>query len=303
MPYSERLVVISGSSHPALATALAQRLGLATAKCILETFPDGECHVELNDEVQDKTAILVQTAAAPIGEHLLELALLADACRRAGARELTAVIPYFPYARQDRRKRRGEPLGVRVAAELLAAMGLSRALTFELHSAAAEAASPFPIEELHGAPLLARAIAGDLPRDAVVVGPDLGATKLAQRYARELGTPMALVYKTRTSGSEVVAERVIGDVRGLSPILVDDIIASGGTMVAAARALLEAGCRPAFTVVATHAVLAEPALKQLAQLPVERLVVTNTLPVRGAFPFDVRQIDVSSAIASALTAA
>jgi len=179
-------------------------------------------------------------------------------------------------------------------------MRLNRAVTFDLHSAAAEASLPFPVEELCAVPQLARALRERPTRDAVVVGPDLGASRLAHRYAQELGLPMALVHKTRISGAEVVAERVIGDVRGLRPILVDDIIASGSTMVAAARALLEAGCQPELTVVSTHAVLAGAAVEQLARLPIERLVVSNTLPVRRTFPFDVEPVDVAPTIASAI---
>jgi ribose-phosphate pyrophosphokinase len=301
MAYSKRPVLLSGSSHPELGLALARALDLPPVDCLIESFPDGERHVQVKEDLTGRQALVLQTGAPPIGEHLLELSLLADACRRAGASEVVAVIPYFPYSRQDRRKHRGEPIGVRVVANLLAAMQLSRAITFDLHSAVTEASLPFPTLELCAVPLLARAVSERSTQGAVVVGPDLGASKLVQRYAQELGAPMAMVHKTRISGAEVVAERVIGDVRGLRPILVDDIIASGGTMLAAATALLEAGCRPELTVVATHAVLAGPALEQLARLPIERLVVSNTLPLRGPFPFEVVQVDVAPTIATAIT--
>jgi ribose-phosphate pyrophosphokinase len=293
-------VVLAGSSHPGFARALTRALDLPAGRCRIEIFPDGERQVELGENVEGRVAIILQTGAAPVGEHLLEFSLLADACRRGGAREIVAVLPYFPYSRQDGRRWAAEALGVRVIADLLAAMRVSRAISFDLHSLATAAALSFPIEELCAAPALTLALAEGLPRQAVVVGPDLGAAKLARRYAEALGVPLALVHKKRVGGNEVHADGVIGDVRGLRPILVDDIIASGGTMIAAARLLVEAGCRPEFTVVATHGVLVQAAVQQLASLPIQRLVVSNTLPLPENLPFETMVVDVAPIVAATI---
>ena len=181
---------------------------------ILERFPDGELHIELQESVRGHEVYLVQPTCPPVDEHLLELLLLADACRRAGAIHLTAVIPYFGYARQDRRAHGREPLSARLIADLLVSSGIQRLVAVDLHSQGVESAFAIPVEHVSAVPLLAEAVRFSVSRNAVIVSPDLGAVKMAERYARILDLPVAIVHKTRLSGAEVAVQRIVGDVRG-----------------------------------------------------------------------------------------
>jgi ribose-phosphate pyrophosphokinase len=275
------LTVLAGSAHPALAGAVAQRVGVAPGTVAAARFPDGEMHVAVRDSVRGHDVYLIQPTGPPCETHLLELLLLADACRRAGAGRLTAIVPYLGYARQDRRAGGREPLGARVIAELLATGRFERLVVVDLHSPALEGAFGIPVEHVTAVPALAEATR-EVPTNGVVVAPDLGAARLADRYARLFDLTTALVHKTRVSGVEVVARHVSGDVRGRSPVIVDDMISTGATIVAAVDALHAAGSERDVRVIATHALLVGGALERLAALPLRRLTVTDTLPAGAA---------------------
>jgi ribose-phosphate pyrophosphokinase len=222
---------------------------------------------------------IVQSTSPPVERHLLELLLIADACQRAGAARVTAVIPYLGYARQDRRTGAGEAAGARVVADLIGTRGFARLVVLDLHSAAVEGCFAAPLEHLTAVPALVAAVATARPDNGVVVAPDRGAVKLAARYAKALALPTAIVHKIRHSGTEVEARSIMGDVRGRAAIIVDDMISTGGTMAAAAAAVARAGCEPGLTLVATHGLLVGPAVVRLRDLPVERLIVTDSVPV------------------------
>jgi ribose-phosphate pyrophosphokinase len=299
------VVILSGSAHPALAGALARRLGLAggAAALSVERFPDGEIRVEAGG-VRGRAVFLVQTLVAPVGDGLLELLLAADACRRAGAASVSAAIPYLAYARQDRRTREGEPLGARVVADVVSTGGFDRVLVVDLHVPAVEGLFRAPVEQLTAVPLLAEALArtagGEAPAPAVLVAPDLGAVKLAHRYAARLGLPVAIVHKTRQTGADVTVESVVGDVRGLRPILVDDMVATAGTVAEAARAVIAAGALPDVTVAATHGLFVGPAGARLRALPINRIVVADTLPRHAGWPPAVETVPIDSLLADAV---
>ena len=278
------LAIFAGSSNPTLAEGIAVALGVALGERMMERYPDGELHVELQESVRGRDVFLVQPTAPPVEEHLLELLLLADACHRAGARRLTAVIPYFGYARQDRRVSGRQPVGARVVADLIGTSAVERVVAVDLHSAAVEAALPVPLEHLSAVPLLADAARASDGVDRVVVAPDLGATKLAEQYATRLGLPVAIVHKTRLGGDSVIVQRITGEVRDRAPLVVDDMISTGGTIAAAVDAVLQAGGRPDVTVVATHALLVGPALDRLARLPLRRLIVTDSVQLPEVLP-------------------
>ncbi len=283
------LTLLAGSANPPLAQAVALALGQQLGAMVVHRFPDGELHIEIGESVRDHDVYLIQPTSPPVGEHLLELMLVVDACRRAGASRVTAVIPYFGYARQDRRATGREPVSARLVADLLQTCGLDRLVTVDLHTSSIEGFFAIPLEHLSAVSLLTETVRSVVDSSSVVVSPDLGAVKLAERYAARLGLPVAIVNKTRLSGEEVRAERVIGDVRDRAPLVIDDMISTGGTIEAAGQALLAAGARPEITVVTTHALLVGPAVERLSALPLRRLIATDSvvLQVEPTFPIEV----------------
>jgi ribose-phosphate pyrophosphokinase len=281
-------VILAGSAHPALAANVAKELGQPLGSCSITRFPDGELEIEVKAEVRGHDVYLLQPTRPPVGEHLLELTLLSDACRRAGAASVTAVVPYFGYARQDRRETGREPLGARVVAELLAAGRVERVVCLDLHSRAVEGCFPQPVEHATAVPALVQRLF-DVPRPAVVVSPDLGAVKRAESFARLLGLNVAVVHKQRHSGSDVSAAGVVGEVKGLHALVVDDMISTAGTVCAAIKAVTDAGARPEVTVAATHGLFVGPALERLGACELKRVVVTDSVPAPAHTPF---QLDV-----------
>jgi ribose-phosphate pyrophosphokinase len=266
----------------------------------IERFPDGELEVAIAESVREDDVYVIQPTCAPVGESLIELLLLGDAARRAGAVRLTAVIPYFGYARQDRRASGREPVGARLMADLLEAGGVDRVVAVDLHTAALEGFFAIPLEHLTAVPALAEAAKACLAPHSVVVAPDLGAVKLAERYGALLELPAAFVHKTRLSGTDVRAGAVIGDVEDRAPVIVDDMISTGGTIAAAAGAVLAAGAVPDVTVVTTHALLVGPAVQRLAALPLRRLIAADTVLPPTEFGLQLEVTSVAPLLAEAI---
>jgi len=271
--------LVPGSGNVPLAEAVAASLGVALVQTEVTKFPDGEQHVRLLNSVRGAGVFLIQPTGPPVDSHLVELLLLADAARRAGAERVTAVIPYFGYARQDRRARGREALAARLAADLIAVAGVDRVVAVDVHSHAIEGFFSVPFDHVSAVPLLLREMVRlGLPAEGVIVSPDLGAVKLAERYAKELDLPVAVVRKTRLSGAEVAVTGVTGDVRGRAPIIVDDMISTGATIVAATEAVIGAGARQGVTVAATHGLFAGDAWERLQGAGLERVIVTDSVP-------------------------
>ena len=275
---ADAIALLAGPSSAQLGAEVAEITGtpLVTYEC--RRFPDGEAQVVLRDPVRDRHVYLLQSTSPPVDQRIVELLLLADACRRAGAVRLTAVIPYFGYARQERRGE-GESLGARVAAQLIATGGFDRLVLIDAHSPAIEGFLDMPIDHLTAVPVLAVTARPFVREHSVVVAPDLGAIRRARDFARYLGRPTACVHKMRLSGHEVEARSVFGDVRDCSPIIVDDMLSTGATIEAAIGALLDAGAVAPVTVAVTHALLVGDARAVLRRLPIERLIVTDTVIV------------------------
>jgi ribose-phosphate pyrophosphokinase len=287
------LTLLAGSANPALAAKVAARVGQPLSGRDLETFPDGELHVAVHDSVRGHDVYLLQPTSYPVERHLFELLLLADACRRAGAARVTAVVPYFAYARQDRRGTGREAVAARVVTDLFGSGTFTRVVAIDLHTPSLEGFFTTPLEHLTALPVLVDAIRADRPSNGVVVAPDAGAGKLAEHYARLLHLPMAIVQKVRRSGAEVEARGVTGDVRQRAPLIVDDMISTGGTIAAAATALLGAGSERDVTVVATHGLFVGEAARRLAALGLRRLIVTDSVnvPELPGLPLHITSVD------------
>lgn len=283
------LRIVCGTASRALAVKMSSALGAGPVAGEVERFPDGELRPVVRGVCGDDVFI-VQSTGPPVNDHLIELLLLIDACRRARAGRVTAVVPYFGYARQDRRREDGQAIGARVAAAVVAAV--DRLVVIDPHPAVFEALFAIPVETLTSVPVIAHSLLPDLSPDAVVVAPDLGAGKLAERYASLLGLSVAIVHKTRVTGTTVRAEGLMGDVDGRPALIVDDMISTGATIDAAVRLLLDNGARPDVVVAATHGLFVGDAEERLARLPVRRLVVTDSLggAESQALPIEVTSI-------------
>lgn len=275
---NDPLTVFAGPSNARLGTEVCEILRVPPAAYECRRFPDGETQIEIRESLRGRDVFLLQSTSPPVEQHLMELLLLADACRRAGARRLIGVIPYFGYARQDRRTGR-QAIGARVAANIIATAGFDHLMLIDAHTPAIEGFFDVPIDHLTAVPLLARAAAPSIRDNSVVVAPDFGAVKLAREYARLLHVPMAFVHKTRLSGEEVEAHGVIGDVRNRAPLVVDDMLSTGGTIEAAVGALREAGAVEPISVAVTHALLVGRAREVLRTLPIARLMAGDTVAI------------------------
>ena len=295
------LKILSGSSNCGLAEKIAKSLRIELIQRILERFPDGELHVEIQESVRGSDVYLIQSTSPPVDEHLFELFLLADACRCAGATHLTAVIPYFGYARQDRRSRGREPVSTRLVADLIIASGLERVVVVDFHGHAVESAFTIPVEHVSAVSILAEAVRPSVDKDAVIVSPDLGAVKMAERYAKLLDLSVAIVHKSRISGAEVSVQRIVGDVRGKEVLVVDDIISTGGTIEKSIKSLLDAGCSPSgVKVLASHALLVGPAAERLGKLPIEKIYVSDSVPAPERFPVPLQVSSLGSLLAETI---
>ncbi|HWC29617.1 MAG TPA: ribose-phosphate pyrophosphokinase [Dehalococcoidia bacterium] len=294
-------MLIAGTANPGLAERLARALHSALATVKIERFPDCEVHVELQESPRDRDVFLLQPTSPPPDDHLFELLTLADAARRAGAARVTAVVPYFGYARQDRRAAGLEAVSARLVADLLVAAGVQRLITIDLHTDAIEGFFTIPVERLSAVPLLAEAMRRVRPDNGVIVSPDLGAAKLADIYGKLLDLPVAIVHKTRTGPETVTTRRVTGDVRGRTPIIIDDMISTGGTIEAAAAAVAAAGANnEGLIVAATHGLLVGACGERLGGLGIKHLLVTDTIQADLSVGLTVETVSVATILADAV---
>lgn len=266
-----------GTAHPRLAAAVAREMGVPLGECEVERFPDGEVTVRLQESVRGKEVFVLQPTAPPVNDNLMELLAFADACRRSAAARITAVVPYFGYARADKRSHRREPITGSLVATLMQAAGLHHVITVDLHTQQLEGFFAVPVDALTAVPTLCASLRERIPRDLVVVSPDAGRVQLATEYARRLEAPLAVLHKRRESGTETAVTHLVGEVEGLACLIVDDMISTGGTLVESVRALRHAGGRE-FYVSATHGLFLRGALGRLAEAGVSEVLVTDTVP-------------------------
>jgi ribose-phosphate pyrophosphokinase len=292
--------IFSGTANPALAAAIARELGIPLGACTVDRFPDGEVAVQLREPVRCKEVFLVQPISPRVNDHLVELLALADACRRAAAACITAIVPYLGYARSDKRHGRREPITARVIADVLQAVGIARMFTVDLHTPQIEGFFYVPVDSLTAVPTLCRALCNSLPPDVVVVAPDSGRVGMATDYAQCLGAPVIVLHKQRESGSETKVTHIVGDVFGRPCLLVDDINSTGGTMAESITALLTAGARPEIIIAATHGLLLPGARAKLAHPAVSAVFVTDTVRVAEKDWPQLHVVSIAPLLASAL---
>jgi ribose-phosphate pyrophosphokinase len=274
----ENLKVFSGTSNPALAEAVCGHLALEVGKAKIERFPDGEKVVKLEDDVRGRDCFVIQSTCKPVDENLMELLIYLDCLRRASASRITAVIPYFGYARQDRKDEGRVPITAKLVANLIATSGANRVLAIDLHAAQVQGFFDIPVDHLSGEIVLSKYFRAKDIGKLTVVSPDVGNIKIASRYASHLGGELAIVHKKRVGGAEVEAKEIIGEVEGRNILMCDDIIATAGTMCSAAELVRQRGAEKIY-VGATHGIFAPPALERLSEAPIDETVVTDTIPL------------------------
>lgn len=293
------LTLLSGSANPQLGQAIGEILGVEPTACELERFPDGELQAKVGP-LGDGDVYIVQPTGPPVNDHLVELLLLIDACRREGAGRITAVIPYFGYARQDRRTVSGQSVAAQVSARAITTSGADRVMVVDPHTPAVETLFEVPVEMLTAVPVLASALEEHISEDTMIVAPDLGAVKLAEHYGSLLGKPVVIVRKTRHSGSEVSVEEVVGDVTGRPVVIVDDMISTGATIRAAADAVLERGALLELVVAATHGLLVRKNYEDHVFPKVQRMLVTDSLAVKPTPGLPLEVVSVAPLLAAGI---
>lgn len=272
------VLLFSGSSHPVLAKEIADDLGIKLGRRELERFPDGEIELQIQENVRGRDVFILQSVALDPNNYLMELLIMIDALRRASARSIVVVIPYFGYCRQDRKDKPRVPITAKLVANLLVNAGATRVLTMDLHAGQLQGFFDIPVDNLFGRPRLAQALLEvTAKKDLIVVTPDIGSVKIARAYATYLGVDFAIIDKHRSSATQVEAVNVIGDVKGKDVLLADDMCSTGGTLVSAAKACREKGARKVFAAI-THGLLVGDSVAKIEQSPIEALYMSNTIP-------------------------
>jgi len=272
------LKLFAGRANPTLAARISDYLGTPLGKVKITPFPDGELLIKLEEDVRGRDVFVIQPTCGEVNDSLMELLIFIDCARRASAERITAVVPYFGYARQDRKDEGRVPITAKLTANLIATAGTDRVLTMDLHAAQIQGFFDIPVDNLLAEPVLSRYF-GDLNlQDLVLVSPDVGNTKKAGAYAQRLGGELAVIDKSRVDGSEVSMGQLIGEVDGRNVLMMDDMITTAGTICGAAE-LCQARGAQSIRVGATHAVLCGPAVERLQKAPIDELEVTDTIPV------------------------
>jgi ribose-phosphate pyrophosphokinase len=305
----KKLMLFAGQGNEELSTEIDECLEVPLGEIKLSTFSSGELYARFGESIRGADVFVVQSHCEPINDRIMQQLLMIDAAKRASARRITAVCPFYGYARQDRKAEGREPISARLLADLLTVAGADRVVTVDLHTGQIQGFFDYPVDHLTAVPLLADYLASEVSGDVVVVSPDAGGLKLARRFANCLGdagveSDLAFIDKRRPKGTHNVAEatEVVGNVAGSVCVLVDDMIDTAGTITSAVNLLLDRGAAEVW-VAATHGVLSGPAVDRLKNAPVKQVVVTNTLPIPDDKRFDALQVlSIAPTIAEALDA-
>ncbi len=305
--YGDNIKIFCGNSNPQFAETICKALSIPLGQAEVKTFADGEVSVSLNETVRGADVFLVQSTCKPVNDTLMELLVMTDACRRASAGRITAVIPYFGYARQDRKAKSRDPISAKLVANMITASGADRVLTMDLHAAQIQGFFDIPLDHLLGNPSFVDYYLKKFPEeqynhdDFVVVSPDVGSVSRARTFAQKVHMSLAIVDKRRQKANVCEVMNVIGDVKGKTCILYDDMVDTAGSLCNAAKALVEVGGAKAVYACATHGVLSGPAYERIEQSPLREIVFLNTIPQVGNTPSGkIKFLDVAPVFARAI---
>ena len=280
--HGKNIKILAGNSHPALAMQIASALGLPLAKCTVGHFADGEVSVSISETVRGSDVFLIQSTCNPVNDNLMELLVMIDACKRASAGRITAVIPYFGYARQDRKSKARDPISAKLVADIITAAGADRVLTMDLHAQQLQGFFDIPVDNLMGASVLIPYIAGKFGRgrdDVMIISRDLGSVTRCRKFCEKLDYRLAIIDKRRPRANVSEVMNIIGDVKGKTCILSDDLIDTAGTLCHAAEALIKIGGAKEVYACASHGVLSGPAIQRLEESPIKKLTLLDTIPL------------------------
>ena len=293
------LQLVAGNANPKLADRIADLLGIERSPARVGRFPDGEIDVQVNENVRGNDVFIVQSTSPPVNDNIMELLILIDAVRRASADRITAVIPYFGYARKDRKDEGRVPITAKLIANLLAVAGVNRVLTVDLHAPQIQGFFDIPVDHLYAAPVIREHFAAQHLEDITVVAPDVGSSKMARGYAERLGGDLAIVDKRRISGDTVETGAVIGTVEGRNVLMIDDMISTAGSITEAATVVRKLGAK-SVRIAASHGVLCGPARERLRSAPIDELVLTDTIAVDSAGLSNLTVLSIAPLLAAAI---
>ena len=300
--HGNKIEVLAGNSNRPLAEAVAAELGLPLSSAEVGKFSDGEISISLPQTVRGRDVFIIQSTSMPVNDNLMELLIMIDACKRASAGRITAVIPYFGYARQDRKARPRDPITAKLVADILTSAGADRVLTMDLHAAQIQGFFDIPVDHLYGAPILAKYFKKRMDENWVVVSPDVGSVGRARNFASRVDAALAIVDKRRPKANAIEVMNVIGDVKGKCCVMLDDMIDTAGTICQGAQALVDNGAKEVYAC-CTHGVLSGPAMERLTASPIKEVVVLDTidLPEEVRNNPKVKVLSVAKLIAKAIT--
>lgn len=296
---SRKIRLFAGNANPALSTAISEYVGQAPASLQMGRFPDGEIHCKINDDVRGSDAFVIQSTCPPVNENIMELLILIDCLRRASAERITTVIPYFGYARQDRKDEGRVPITAKLVANLIRQAGADRVLTMDLHAAQIQGFFDIPVDHLYAAKIFYEHYKQQNISDLTILAPDVGSSKRAGFFSRHLNAPLAVVDKRRKSPEKTDVNAIIGVVTGRNIIIPDDMISTGGSMVSAVEAARGHGAKDIY-ICATHPVLAGAAVNKLNALDVKEIAITDSIPIEGKPLRNARVLSVASLLAEAI---
>jgi ribose-phosphate pyrophosphokinase len=276
---SNGLTVFAGNSNPELAKNICDYLEIPVGNAKVKTFSDGEIQIEIRENIRSKDVFIVQSTSSPVNDYLVELLLMIDACKRSSARRITAVIPYYGYARQDKKVAPRVPISAKLVADILTVAGANRVITMDLHAGQIQGFFSIPVDNLFAAPVLLDYIRGEFRDEIVVVSPDAGGVERARAFAKRLKAALAIVDKRREEPNKAKAMALIGDVTGKTAIILDDMVDTAGTVTEAAALIMNSGAKEVYAC-CSHAVLSGPAVERIAASPLKSVIVTDTIPLK-----------------------